>query len=134
MTEVAKVFEVSRMTLHNWFRGAPIRDKNTQKIKAFLVALNQVWTDQFENHKEELPLSHQKQAKEFLETRIVSKLTSQNSIVNKGNIMNDFKVYAVKESQLITIKAESESEAKAILEHRIKENKIKFSTTQIRFK
>tara|TARA_R100000742_G_C4179668_1_gene15221 strand:- start:146 stop:487 length:342 start_codon:yes stop_codon:yes gene_type:complete len=74
ITEVAKVFGVSRMTLHNWFRGAPIRDKNTQKIKAFLVALNQVWTDQFENHTEELPLSHQKLAKEFLETRIVSKL------------------------------------------------------------
>jgi len=72
--EVAKVFEVSRMTIHNWFRGAPIRDKNVQKIKAFLVALNDVWTEQFANQTEELPLSNQRLAKEFLETKIVSRL------------------------------------------------------------
>jgi len=72
--EVAKVFEVSRMTIHNWFRGAPIRDKNVQKIKAFLVALNDVWTEQFADHTEELPLAHQKLAKEFLETKIISRM------------------------------------------------------------
>ncbi len=74
ITEVAKVFGVSRMTLHNWFRGAPIRDKNTQKIKAFLVALNEVWTEQFANQTEELPLTNQKLAQEFLQTKIVSRL------------------------------------------------------------
>ena len=74
MTEVAKVFGVSRMTIHNWFRGAPVRDKNTQKIKAFLVALNDVWSEQFANQTEELPLNNQRLAKEFLETKIVSRL------------------------------------------------------------
>ena len=74
MTEVAKVFGVSRMTLHNWFRGAPVRDKNTQKIKTFLVALNDVWTEQFANQTTELPLANQKLAKSFLEINIIPKL------------------------------------------------------------
>jgi len=72
--EVAKVFEVSRMTIHSWFRGGPVRDKNTQKIKAFLVALNDVWEEQFANQTEELPLAHPKLAKEFLETKVISRI------------------------------------------------------------
>ena len=74
MTEVAKVFGVSRMTLHNWFRGAPVRDKNTQKIKTFLVALNDVWTEQFANQTTELPLANQKLAKSFLEIPLAKKV------------------------------------------------------------
>jgi hypothetical protein len=62
------------MTLHNWFRGAPVRDKNTQKIKTFLAALNDVWTEQFANQTEELPLANQKLAKSFLEINIIPKL------------------------------------------------------------
>ena len=76
MTEVAKVFGVSRMTIHNWFRGAPVRDKNVQKIKAFLVALNDVWTEQFADQTQKLPLVHPKLAKAFLETKIVSRLAN----------------------------------------------------------
>ena len=74
ITEVAKIFKVSRMTMHSWFRGAAVRDKNTQKIKAFLTALNDVWTEQFENQTEELPLADQKLARAFLENNIIPKL------------------------------------------------------------
>ena len=76
MIEVAKVFGVSRMTIHNWFRGAPVRDKNVQKIKAFLVALKDVWTEQFVDQTQELPLAHPKLAKAFLEIKIVSRLAN----------------------------------------------------------
>tara|TARA_R110000803_G_scaffold67581_1_gene129296 strand:- start:3279 stop:3611 length:333 start_codon:yes stop_codon:yes gene_type:complete len=74
ITEVAKIFKVSRMTMHSWFRGSAVRDKNTQKIKAFLIALNDVWTEQFENQTEELPLADQKLARAFLENNIIPKL------------------------------------------------------------
>ena len=73
-TEVAKVFSVSRMTIHSWFRGSPIRDKNCIKIKKFLKALNEAWDEQFENHTDTLPLSHMNLAKEFLDTKIAPKL------------------------------------------------------------
>lgn len=74
ITEVAKVFEVSRMTIHSWFRGSPIRDKNCIKIKKFIVALSQAWDEQFANHTQELPISQMKKAREFLEAKIVPKL------------------------------------------------------------
>jgi len=54
ITEVAKIFKVSRMTMHSW--------------------LNDVWTEQFENQTEELPLADQKLAKAFLENNIIPKL------------------------------------------------------------
>jgi predicted DNA-binding protein YlxM (UPF0122 family) len=78
ITEIAKVFNVSRMTVHNWFRGSPVRDKNEEKIKAFLVALNDVWTEQFANQTAELPLANQRLAKEFLDTKIVSRLAVED--------------------------------------------------------
>jgi len=74
ITEVAKVFKVSRMTIHSWFRGSPIRDKNSIKIKKFLKALNEAWEDQFEHHTQDLPISHLALAKKFLNTKIVPKL------------------------------------------------------------
>lgn len=33
---VAEALGVSRMTIHSWFRGKPLRDKNAQKVKALL--------------------------------------------------------------------------------------------------
>ena len=42
-------------------------------------------------------------------------------------------MYAVQESSVVTSKAENESEAKAIIEHRIKGNRINFYTTLISF-
>lgn len=73
-TEVAKVFGVSRMTIHTWFRGGAIRDKNVSKIKQFLRALNDAWIEEFENKTEGLPIPSQKEAWTFLETRIVPKI------------------------------------------------------------
>ena len=72
--EIAKVFGVSRMTVHSWFRGSPIRDKNAIKIK-ILKALEGEWTSQLENHTEELPISSIKQARAFLENKIIPKIS-----------------------------------------------------------
>jgi|TARA_R110000823_G_scaffold245735_2_gene369868 hypothetical protein len=79
ITEIAKVFEVSRMTIHSWFRGSPIRDKNESKIKRFLVALNDAWESQLENHTQELPISEMKKARAFLEVNIIPKIIEDKS-------------------------------------------------------
>jgi|TARA_R110000803_G_scaffold71132_1_gene134233 predicted regulator of amino acid metabolism with ACT domain len=80
ITEIAKVFEVSRMTVHSWFRGSPIRDKNESKIKRFLVALDGAWKAQLENHTQDLPISEMKKARTFLETNIIPKIVEDKSI------------------------------------------------------
>jgi len=33
---VATAFGVSRMAIHSWFRGKPVRDKNNTKIEKFI--------------------------------------------------------------------------------------------------
>ena len=73
--EVAKVFGVSRMTIHTWFRGGAIRDKNATKIKHFLKALNDAWIEEFQNKTSGLPIAHPKHAKAFLEDRIIPKIS-----------------------------------------------------------
>jgi len=73
--EVAKVFGVSRMTIHTWFRGGAVRDKNATKITSFLKALNDAWIEEFENNTSVLPIAHPKYAKAFLEDRIVPKIS-----------------------------------------------------------
>jgi hypothetical protein len=75
IVEIARVFGVSRMTIHSWFRGSPIRDKNANKIKQFLKALEDAWTSQLENHTEELSVSDLKQARTFLESKIIPKIS-----------------------------------------------------------
>ena len=62
------------MTIHSWFRGSPIRDKNCTKIKKFLQALNEAWDEQFEQRTDLLPLSHINLAREFLNNKIAPKL------------------------------------------------------------
>ena len=37
---VCKVFGISRMALHTWFRGGPIRTKRMELVKAFIGLLN----------------------------------------------------------------------------------------------
>jgi hypothetical protein len=39
-SHVAKVFNVSRMSIHSWFRGQYVRDKNYQKIQKFIDHVN----------------------------------------------------------------------------------------------
>lgn len=72
--EVAKVFGVSRMTIHSWFRGSPIREKNQVKIKKFLRALEEAWQAQLHHDSEALPITDLKQVRPFLETNIIPKL------------------------------------------------------------
>ena len=72
--EVAKVFDVSRMTIHSWFRGSPIRENNQIKIKQFLKALDDAWQDQLEHNTGELPISEMKKAREFLDAKIIPKM------------------------------------------------------------
>ena len=38
---VAKAFGVSRMTIHSWFRGSPVRDKNNTRIEHFIELVEQ---------------------------------------------------------------------------------------------
>ena len=38
---VAKTFGVSRMTIHSWFRGSPVRDKNNTRIEHFIELVEQ---------------------------------------------------------------------------------------------
>ena len=38
---VAKTFGVSRMTIHSWFRGSPVRDKNNTKIEKFIALVEE---------------------------------------------------------------------------------------------
>ena len=46
-------------------------------------------------------------------------------------MMQNFTIRVFQACEPISIKAESESEAKAIIEQRLKENKLAFATTQI---
>ena len=46
-------------------------------------------------------------------------------------MMQNFTIKVFQACEPISIKAESESEAKAIIEQRLKENKLAFATTQI---
>jgi hypothetical protein len=39
-TYVAKTFNVSRMSIHSWFRGQYVRDKNYQRISKFIEHVN----------------------------------------------------------------------------------------------
>jgi hypothetical protein len=57
---LAKVLKVSRMTIHSWFRGSPIRHKNSKLIESFIKTLE---TD-LEQGK--LPAKNILQAKEYL--------------------------------------------------------------------
>lgn len=36
LVDIAGLFDTSRQTIHNWFRGGAIRDKNQTKIERFL--------------------------------------------------------------------------------------------------
>mgnify|MGYP003660223731 CR=1 FL=1 len=38
---VAKAFGVSRMAIHSWFRGSPVRDKNNTRIEHFIELIEQ---------------------------------------------------------------------------------------------
>jgi hypothetical protein len=61
---VAKTFGVSRMTIHSWFRGSPVRDKNNTRIEHFIELVEQGLNDTL------LPAEDLVSAKKYLESEI----------------------------------------------------------------
>jgi len=67
---VANALGVSRMTIYSWFRGKPIRDKNTQLVKSFIKALDDGMADGV------LPATTMISAKEYTDS-VSLKLSTQ---------------------------------------------------------
>lgn len=59
---VANALGVSRMTVHSWFRGSPIRDKNSSRIKVVLQFIDLGLIDGT------LPAKTMTQAKQFTDS------------------------------------------------------------------
>lgn len=60
-TYVAQALGVSRMTIHSWFRGSPLRDKNRKAVEAFIKEIEQGIKDG------DLPATSVKAAKRYIE-------------------------------------------------------------------
>lgn len=58
---VCKVFGISRMALHTWFRGGPIRNKRMDIVNAFISLVNKDLTAGV------LPAKNLKKAKAYIE-------------------------------------------------------------------
>lgn len=58
---VCKVFGISRMALHTWFRGGPIRTKRMDLVDAFIALVNK------DLKAGVLPASNLKEAKAYIE-------------------------------------------------------------------
>ena len=58
---VCKVFGISRMALHTWFRGGPIRHKRMALVDAFIGLVNK------DLKAGVLPAKNLKEAKEYIE-------------------------------------------------------------------
>ena len=65
---VAEVFGVSRMTIHSWFRGKAIRDKNCTRIENFMVLVREGL------HEGDLPVGTLLDAKKYLEYNVSNKI------------------------------------------------------------
>ena len=65
---VADALGVARQSIHNWFRGGPVREKNIDKIEKFMDAINRYL------EAGELPVSSTINAKIFIDTKIIDKL------------------------------------------------------------
>ena len=67
-SEVAKVLEVSRMSVYNWFKGGAVRSKNVDRIEIFMRLVS----DYIKS--EDLPLQSYKESKQFIKEHILGKL------------------------------------------------------------
>ena len=65
---VARILGVSRMSLHSWFNGKPLRDKNHQKVKRLLSVIDS------DKEAGKLPVMNLKQAETYLDS-ISNKIT-----------------------------------------------------------
>jgi hypothetical protein len=65
---VAEVFGVSRMTIHSWFRGKAIRDKNCTRIENFMILVKEGL------HDGQLPTVTLLESKKYLESNVSNKI------------------------------------------------------------
>ena len=65
---VAEVFDVSRMSIHSWFRGQYVREKNYEKITKFIELVK------LDLDKGTLPAMSMKDAKKFIEFKVIDKI------------------------------------------------------------
>jgi hypothetical protein len=62
---VADAFNVSRMTVYSWFRGKPLRDKNSTRVENFISMVEEGLANGV------LPAATLPEAKEFIEANKV---------------------------------------------------------------
>jgi len=65
---VAKAFDVSRMSIHSWFRGQYVREKNYEKIIKFIDLVKADLDIGM------LPAMSLVDAKKFIDTKIIDKI------------------------------------------------------------
>ena len=65
---VAKAFDVSRMSIHSWFRGQYVREKNYEKIAKFIELVNKGLD------KGLLPAMTLTQAKNFIDSKVIDNI------------------------------------------------------------
>ena len=65
---IADLLGVSRQSIHNWFRGGPVREKNIDKIEKFMEIIDTYL------EAGELPVSSTIDAKKFIDTKVIDKL------------------------------------------------------------
>ena len=65
---VAKAFDVSRMSIHSWFRGQYIREKNYIKIDKFIKLVEEAMQNG------ELPVEDIAKAKEYIDTKVINRI------------------------------------------------------------
>lgn len=65
---VAKAFEVSRMSIHSWFRGQYVREKNYEKIYKFIGLVNKGLDRGL------LPAMTLRQAQNFIDSKIIDNI------------------------------------------------------------
>ena len=67
-TYVAEAFNVSRMSIHSWFRGQYVREKNYERITKFIELINKCLD------KGVLPAMSSTDAKNFIELKVIDKI------------------------------------------------------------
>ena len=67
-TYVAEAFNVSRMSIHSWFRGQYVREKNYERITKFIELVNKGLD------KGILPAVTSTDAKDFISSKVVDKI------------------------------------------------------------
>jgi hypothetical protein len=67
-TYVAEAFDVSRMSIHSWFRGQYVREKNYERITKFIDLVKRGID------KGILPAMSPVEAKKFIESKVIDKI------------------------------------------------------------